>query len=221
MKKIVFVTLLFVLLLALAACSTSTNTAASTESASSLSVEGQLLIGTLNLESTSLAITTEQASQLLPLWQTLQSLSASGTAADAEVEAVVDQVKGIMSAEQLASISTMDLGTQDLATAVQEYNSANGAAVSSVGTSSSAALPSGNASGAPAGGNSSGGNPGGGNPPSDMGGSAMAVSLDSSSGSVSAGSTGQSSTSASSSASNQVPSALLNAVVELLKKKVS
>jgi uncharacterized protein YceK len=102
MKKF-FVTLLIILGLSLSACSAiatttaadSSQTAVATTAATSVatqsttsgglntsytsavSVEYQLLVGTLKLEGTNLAVTKDEASVLLPMWQLLQSLNQS------------------------------------------------------------------------------------------------------------------------------------------------
>ena len=54
--------------------------------ADALPVRLQLTLGTLLLEGTPEAITPEQAQTLLPLWQALQALTASGTSATAETD---------------------------------------------------------------------------------------------------------------------------------------
>ena len=53
-----------------------------------LTIKNQLLLGTLRLEGTEQAITSEQAQALLPLWQGYAALTASGTAATEEIESV-------------------------------------------------------------------------------------------------------------------------------------
>ena len=80
----------------------------------------QLILGTLQLEGTDLAVSSEQASSLAPLWKAVRSLSASDTAAEAEIEAVIDQIQGGMTREQLEAIAAMELSQEDLFTAVQE-----------------------------------------------------------------------------------------------------
>ena len=215
MKKTSLAFALFTLLFALAACGDA-NTA-STATSTSTSLEGQLLVGTLKLETTAQAVSSDQASQLLPLWETLQSLSTSGTAATEEVQAVVDQIKSTMSAQQITSITAMNLTQQDLAAAITENGAASSASASAATTgTNSAQLQAGGAAGAPA-----GGNPSGGNPPSDMGGSGMPASTGAGSAGVAQAASTQAVTGQSSGTSNQIPSALINALVELLKKKVA
>jgi len=84
-----------------------------------LSPAGQLALGTLQLEDGELAVSEEQATTLLPLWQALQSLSNSETTAQVELDAVVKQIQGSMTAEQVATIAGMKLTADDLTAAVQ------------------------------------------------------------------------------------------------------
>ena len=77
-----------------------------------LSVQMQLAVGVLALEGGSMAVDVEQAATLLPLWQAVQSMSASGTAAAAEITAVVNQIQATMTPDQIAAIAEMRL-TQD------------------------------------------------------------------------------------------------------------
>jgi hypothetical protein len=210
MKRTLLAFILFTLLFVLVACGGANTTTATAPT--SLSSEGQLLVGTIKLESTDLAISSTQAATLLPLWETLQSLSTSGTAATEEVQAVVDQIKSSMSAQQISSITAMNLTPQDLATALTAIGAASNAS-SSTTTTAASSLESqpGSASGAPAG----GGNPGGGNPPSDQG-----AATGGSAGVVQTVST-QAVTNQSPNLSNQVPAALINALVDILKKKIT
>jgi hypothetical protein len=214
MKKWMIVTIVIGLVLALTACGSSQSSTAAATPSTALSLEGQLLVGTLKLESTSQAVSADQAGQLLPLWETLQSLASSGTAASQEVDAVVSQIESTMSAQQISSITAMDLTQQDLAVAIADAgaSSANSNSANSI-TANSAQMPA--IAGAPA-----AGDPGGGNPPADMGGSLAASSGAQSAGQTQTGST-QAVTSQSTGATSQVPAALIQALVELLQKKIA
>jgi hypothetical protein len=79
-----------------------------------LTVRNQLMLGTLNLEDTAQAVSAEQAATLLPLWQGLRGTMNSGAAAQAEVDALLKQLEGAMSGEQLAAIRAMKLTQGDL-----------------------------------------------------------------------------------------------------------
>ena len=74
-----------------------------------LTIKNQLLLGTLRLEGSDQAITSEQAKELLILWQALAALSASGTAAPEETEAVQNQIMENMTPEQVGAIAAMRL----------------------------------------------------------------------------------------------------------------
>jgi hypothetical protein len=80
----------------------------------------QLILGTLQLEGTDLAVTNKQASSLAPLWKAMRSLSGSDTAAEAEIEAVLDQIQRSMTTDQLEAIAAMELIQEDLFTAIQD-----------------------------------------------------------------------------------------------------
>jgi hypothetical protein len=82
----------------------------------SLGVSNQLSLGTLLLEETDDAVTPDQAKALLPLWQALQG----GVTAQAEVEAVLKQIEGTMTNDQLAAIARMQLTREDMGTWMQE-----------------------------------------------------------------------------------------------------
>ncbi len=75
-----------------------------------LNVSSQLALGTVRLEETENGITPEQATALLPLWQALQG----GVTAQAEVDAVLAQIEGTMTSEQLAAVAAMRLTQDDL-----------------------------------------------------------------------------------------------------------
>jgi hypothetical protein len=87
-----------------------------------LSVSNQLALGTMQLEETNNAVTPEQATALLPLWQALQG----GVTAEAEVNAVLKQIEGTMTPEQLAAITAMQLTQEDLRTWMEEQGTGMG-----------------------------------------------------------------------------------------------
>lgn len=93
---------------------TSNEAALSDSYGGALSIRTQLALGTLQLEETDQAVTVEQAEALLPLWQVLNTLETSGTAAEAEVDAVVKQIQNTMTGEQIAAIAAMQLTEDNL-----------------------------------------------------------------------------------------------------------
>ena len=80
-----------------------------------------MALGTLSLEGTDLAVTAEQAAELLPLWKAVDSLSTSDTVTTVEMNAVYQQIQGIMTDEQLDAIQSMDLTSQDMTELANQY----------------------------------------------------------------------------------------------------
>jgi hypothetical protein len=89
-------------------------------SADDLSVQGQLALGTLQLEDTDLAVDEALAGDLLPLWQALQSLGNSDVTAEAELAAVVNQIQDTMDPAQIQAIAAMELTEERLNTMLEE-----------------------------------------------------------------------------------------------------
>jgi hypothetical protein len=203
MKKIIFTSVVLALILALAACGGTNGSATATANATALTQEELLLAGTFKLESTSLAVTPAQASELLPLWETLLSMSTSGTGATEEVDAVLSQIQSSMTADQIKSITAMKLTRQDLAAVSLEAGVSSNAS----STASSSGAASAQASN----------NPSAGGPPADMAGGGAPSGATGSQAVVQADS--QASSTQSVATTSQVSPALLNALVQLLQKK--
>lgn len=81
-----------------------------------LNASTQLVLGTIQLEETANAVMPEQAADLLPLWRALQG----GVTAQAEVSAVLKQIEGTMTQEQLDAIAAKQLTQEDLRAWMQE-----------------------------------------------------------------------------------------------------
>jgi hypothetical protein len=94
-----------------------TSEALDTSYSGALSAANQLMLGTLLLEDTEHAVTPEQAKTLLPLWQALQG---GGVTIQAEINAVLKQIEGEMTQEQLEAIAAMQLTQDDLRTWMEE-----------------------------------------------------------------------------------------------------
>jgi hypothetical protein len=223
MKKMIFAFAGFALLFTLVACSKTSSSTGKTNDQGSLSLEMQLLVGTFKLEGTDQAVTAAQAEQLLPLWQTLQSLATSSTAATEELDAVVNQIKSTMTSQQMDKITAMKLTQQDMMSLMSQAGvSPNGASSAETPValnglpSSGGGMPSGGGD-MPSGG---GGMPsGGGGMPSGGGGDFPAGG-----GAGMGGAPGDASSTPQAIRSNgmadRVPAPLLNALIELLQKKV-
>jgi hypothetical protein len=205
MYKKIFWTTLILFTLTLSACTSIagiTRTApSSSPSAVELPAQTKLILGTINLEETDYAVTAEQAAELLPMFHVLQDLNDSDTAAQEEMDGLVTQIQETMTDEQNKAIDDMSLSMQDVFALTQ--GSSNG---SSSSNTSSASNTSGGMAGGPP---DMGGMPGGG--PGGIPGGGMP-------------STGTTSTSSGTNAApvmdTSTPSALFDAVIEILQKKV-
>ncbi len=124
-----------------------------------LPVETQLVLGTLKLEGTPQAVDSASAAKLVPLYTLLEQMTTSGTSAQAEIDAVLEQIQATMTPDQIHAIAAMKLTQADL----QSYLGQNGkSAQTSSGTPASSSSTGG---GFPV---DTGG--GGGVPPSGFGG---------------------------------------------------
>jgi hypothetical protein len=121
MKKLTLAALT-ILTLILTACGASSNTPQADPAAQdrTLPLATQLIIGTFKLDDTQQAVTAEQAKELLPLWQVYQDISSSDTAAQEEIDALIEQVQETMTAEQMQAITDMNLTQQDVMSVMQE-----------------------------------------------------------------------------------------------------
>lgn len=178
MNKTILLSAAVLLMASLAACgstggATSEGGGGLTDSyEGALSVPEQLILGTLKLEETEYAVSSDQAAELLFLWQAYLSMIQSDTAAEAEIDALIDQIQETMTADQIAAIAAMELTQDHVATLVQEMGiigpggaTPEGATGNSSGESfiiEGRGLPEG---GAPPGGQFQGGGPSGGQMP--------------------------------------------------------
>jgi hypothetical protein len=123
--KILYVGLALILLLSACGAASDDPTAAVaddlTESyTDALPVVEQLALGSLLLEDTEQAIDEGQAATLLPLWQAYRTLSTSDKAAEAEVNAIVKQLQGAMTSDQIDAIAAMKLTADDFTASAEE-----------------------------------------------------------------------------------------------------
>lgn len=75
----------------------------------------KLALGIVSLDDTQTPITTEQAQELLPLWKAVRSLSKSETSSSQEVDALIKQMQGVLTAEQTQAIDEMQLSFEEMA----------------------------------------------------------------------------------------------------------
>lgn len=101
--------------LLVAACST-----AAQANNTPLAEDAKLMVGTMKLDGTANAVTSTQASSLLPLWQAYQTLATSSTAAQAEKDALIKQIKTALTADQIKAIDAMNLKQSDIQSLFQQ-----------------------------------------------------------------------------------------------------
>jgi hypothetical protein len=206
MNKKIFWTTLILLTLTSTACATikkTTGTASGGRaSAGELSTQTKLILGTINLEETDYMVTSEQATQLLPMFYVLQDLNESSSAAQEEIDGLVDQIQGTLTEDQLQAIDDMSLSMRDVAALTQGNSASSGDSKAS----STSAGGGGGAGGPPDMGGMPGGSPGG------MPGGGM----------PSTGTTSNTNNTSVKTAMNitGTPSALFDTAIALLEKKV-
>jgi hypothetical protein len=79
----------------------------------------QLALGLFKLDDTSAPLTTEQAAALAPLWKAYRSLTAN-EGSSREIAALILQIEGTLSENQLQEISAMQLTMEDLVELARE-----------------------------------------------------------------------------------------------------
>jgi hypothetical protein len=122
-KIVLLLCILTISMMILTACSGSSNQSASntetsgtngSQGSTNLSQVNKLLVGTLKLEDSDQAITADEAAKLLPLWQAYRSMSNSQTSAEAEVDALLNQIQSTMTSDQVQAITAMNLTDTDM-----------------------------------------------------------------------------------------------------------
>ena len=211
MNKKIFWMSLILFTLTLTACASSTGTPGAAPSGGPSAVElptqTKLVLGTINLEGTDNAVTAEQAKELLPMFYVLQDLNDSDTAAQEEIDGLVKQVQETLTADQIQAIDDMSLSMRDVFAITQGGSGSTGSSkTSSTAGASTSGTNGGGAGGPPDMGGMPDGGPGG-----MPGGGAMP-----STGTTSA----KSGTNAAPVMDTSTPSALFDAVIEILQKKV-
>ncbi len=84
-------------------------------------VENKLAIGILEMEGTPQAITTQQASNMLPLWQAVKSLSTSNTTSSTEMQALYKQIEAVMTPDQVKTVQNLNMSQAQIQALFQKY----------------------------------------------------------------------------------------------------
>jgi len=213
MRRIIVFTLIVSTVLLTACASSAVSTSMNTTS-NELPTVTQLALGSLKLDDTDYAITAEQATELLPMWQVYKELINSDTAAQEEINALISQIQATMLQEQLQAISDMELTEDDISVAMQGANTNTSTSQSS--SNITVSNGGGNGGGMPA-----GGPPDGGGIPPDMSGG-MPSDFGGTGGpsNMSAGGT-QNSQTGSTQSTAKVSTALVEALIQSLKQKTA
>jgi hypothetical protein len=191
--------------LTLSACASAPSaTTASSPAESSLAPSTRLILGTFKLEGTAEAVTAQQAAALLPLWQVYQGLQGSGTAAQEEIDALVQQIQETMTSSQVQSMQAMSLTQADIMSVMVEQNIVEAGPQQAVTRTASGSGPQ--------------AGPEGGMPPADTGGDPGMMGA---AAPVSASSSTAGSSSSQVQAGSGVPSALLDALIQLLETRIA
>ena len=131
MKRTFLFSVLVSLSILLSACTSASGSANSFRtgggSPRTLTPEAKLAIGTIKIDNTKLAVDSAEAGKLLPLWQLLNQLNSSTSAAPQEITAVVNQIQSTMTPEQTSAISSMQITSADMFALFQQQGQANGA----------------------------------------------------------------------------------------------
>jgi len=158
MKKILSPVIALVLALALVACGSQQPTVSADQGSGQYTQSGgqggnsgpgsnlnsRLAMGILELEGTSNAVTADQAKQLLPLFQQLQSdmsnfdggnrgpnggsnatpaaTQETGSNNTTDLQSLYQQIEGILTSDQVSAIENLDLSQSDIQNLMQQYN---------------------------------------------------------------------------------------------------
>jgi hypothetical protein len=223
LKNKPFLSILLVLVLSttLAACSSLPLTQlpllpqAQTSDPAKMAVVNKLGVGILKMEGTSQAVTTNQASALLPLWKAVYKMGNDKNASGAEVTALYEQIQETLSADQVKTIQQFTWTQQELSELMQKYGSAPvGQTASSASSTTSTSRSSQGGFGGPP---DMGGMPGGG----PMGDITSVGGNSGSSSSTTNAKSGSTTTRASQSSSSNLNPMFASAVINILKKRVA
>lgn len=222
------------LILLLAACGKSTQEATAQQAstpgmptfdASTMTEDEKLAIGTLQLEGTDLAVDKEEAQILLPLWKAARALKMDETVSEQEMEALYQQIRKTMSAQQVQAIDGMTFTSEDINALMANLGVGFGssdAAASNQRSSGNSQMPSGGGFPDGGGGPSGGGAPPGGGPSISFraggdlpeGGGAMFEGMPGAEGDQSSGGTGQS-------ASSRMTNMFIEPLIRILRDRLS
>lgn len=80
----------------------------------------QLAVGTILLDNTDIAVDNEQAQILIPYWKLYLNLLESDATAREELDAMISEIQGVMTTQQLSYITDLGLVQEDLMTLMSD-----------------------------------------------------------------------------------------------------
>jgi hypothetical protein len=83
-------------------------------------VQLQLIVGTLQLEGSQMAVTAAQASALLPVWTALKDLGGNSAATQEQYDDLIERALQAMTNEQIQAIALMQITRQQMMTVMQQ-----------------------------------------------------------------------------------------------------
>jgi hypothetical protein len=86
-----------------------------------LGSQTRLILGSMALINSDQSVSPEQAEKLIPLWKVLKNLLTSETAASAEIEALLTQIKSEFSPEQLERVNNFNLSPEEYQEILSKY----------------------------------------------------------------------------------------------------
>jgi hypothetical protein len=116
-----------------------------------------LMMGVLLLENDDMAVTVEQADEMLPLWKMARSLNENSNVAIEELDALAEQISESLTDEQLVAIKEVETSDESLRELMQELGVGFGGGQGGDGSSEGFQRPGGGMPGSGAGGGPGGG----------------------------------------------------------------
>lgn len=84
-------------------------------------VENKLAAGLLKLEGSDLAVTADQAKQMLPLWRAVRGLGRGTAATNDEMTGLYQQIQELLSPAQVQAIQALSLTQEELQAMMEQY----------------------------------------------------------------------------------------------------
>jgi len=126
-KRIAIIVLALVVAIAAAACVSQQASSDPPDGAAmgELPELTRLVMGVVSLEDTEIAVSAEQADEMLPLFKMVRALAESHSVAEVELKAVTGQIGDSLTEAQIASIDAMELTLADMSVTMEQLGLAS------------------------------------------------------------------------------------------------